>query len=364
MKTIKMTNYSFSQEGYPQLAEICKEYGYHKVVLVGGEKAMKAATPKIRKALEGSTVEITGELVYGKECTDNNIDRLLGRKEVQISDVIFTIGGGKAMDTGKVLAYRAGKQTFTFPTICSNCAAVTAIAVVYHEDGSLSHYEQIPAPAHMFVDTEIIAQAPDKYMWAGVGDGLSKQVEVEFATQGAEDLDHTARTGLMLSKSCQDAFLTYGEKAIDDVKNNINSRAVEEVAMTILVNTGYVSNLTNQPEYYYNSSLAHIFYNVSTAIPREGEHLHGAVVALGVMVLHAYNHNLEELERIATFNKRVGLPITLDDIGLEPSDIEKMVELAPNTNEWKWANPPLSKEKLTQAIFEADAYGKKLYAIG
>ncbi|MDO5714735.1 MAG: iron-containing alcohol dehydrogenase family protein [Tissierellia bacterium] len=359
MKTIKMTNYSYAKDGYPELPQVCKEYRYEKVVLVGGERALKAASPKIRKALESTEVEITGEFVYGKECTNTNINRLLEKEEIKNCDVIFTVGGGKAIDSGKVLAYRAGKQTFTFPTICSNCSAVTAIAVVYHDDGSLSNYELIPAPAHMFIDTSIIAQAPDKYMWAGVGDGLSKQVEVEFATKGL-DLDHTARTGLYLSKSCQEPFLTYGEQAILDCKNNENSRAIEEVTMTILVNTGYVSNLTNQPEYYYNSSLAHVFYNTSTGIPREGEHLHGAVVALGVMVLHAYSGNDEELERIGRFNKKVGLPITLEDVGLQESDLEKMADLAPATNEWKCAEPPFTKEKFIQAMKDADAYGKKL----
>lgn len=39
----------------------------------------------------------------------------------------------------------------------------------------------------------------------GIGDGLSKQPEVAYATKYAE-LDHIARMGLTLSKSC-DAFL-------------------------------------------------------------------------------------------------------------------------------------------------------------
>lgn len=54
------------------------------------------------------------------------------------------------------------------------------------------------------------------------------------------------------------------------------------------VSTGYVSNLTNQPEYYYNSSIAHAFYNGSCSIARDGHHLHGEVVSFGVLVLYAY----------------------------------------------------------------------------
>lgn len=360
MKSVKMSNYSVSESGYPDLAQVCKDYKYKKVVLVGGKRALEAASHKIRKALNNSNVEITGEFVYGVECTMSNIEKLMEKEEVVNADVIFTIGGGKATDTGKILATKLNKNAFSFPTICSNCSAVTAIAVVYNDDKSFSHYELIPAPVHMFVDTEIIAQAPEEYLWAGIGDGLSKQPEVVYATRDVE-LDHIARMGLTLSKSCQEPFLKYGKQAIEDCKNNIATKAIEEVAMDILVSTGYVSNLTNQPEYYYNSSLAHIFYNTSTAIAREHEYLHGELVAFGVMVLHAYAGQGDELETIAKFNQSIGLPITLEDVGLSIDDLETMAEGAVQTMEWKSAvTHPLTKEKYIQAIIDADNYGRQL----
>ena len=359
MKTIKMSNYSVADSGYPELAKVCEDYNYGKAVIVGGEKALKAASDKIKTALKDSNVEILGEFVYGDECTMTNVNKLLDKEEVQNADVIFTVGSGKAMDTGKVLANKANKNTFTFPTICSNCAAVTAIAVVYNDDKSFSHYDDVPAPAHMFVETSIIAEAPDEYMWAGIGDGLSKQPEVEYATKGVE-LDHTAKTGLTLSKGCEESFLKYGEQAIEDCKNNKNTKAIEETAMNILISTGYVSNLTNQPEFYYNSSLAHIFYNATTAIKREKEYLHGEIVSFGVMVLHAYAENQKELEKIANFNKKIGLPITLADVGITENDFEAMAEVAPNTTEWKRAEFPLSKEKFIQAMKDADSYGRSI----
>ena len=359
MKTIEMTNYSVSKDGYPELANVCNEYKYKRAVMIGGEKALNSAKDKIKKALKDTEVKITGEFVYGDECTMANINSLSNKNEVQEADVIFIVGGGKAMDTGKILASETNKGIFAFPTICSNCAAVTAIAVVYNDDKTLSHYALIPAPAHMFIDTSIIAEAPHEYVWAGIGDGLSKQVEVEFATKGLE-LDHTANMGLRLSKSCQEPFLKYGEQAIEDCKNKKASKAIEEIALNILVSTGYVSNLTNQPEYYYNSSLAHIFYNASTAIKREKEYLHGALVAFGVLVLHAYAGNDTELERIAKFNRRIGLPVTLAEVGLEENHFEAMADIAPSTTEWKSSNEVLTKEKFVQAMRDADAYGRKL----
>ena len=51
--------------------------------------------------------------------------------------MLIACGGGKALDTVKTAAIELKKIVFTVPTICSNCSAATAIAVVYNDDGSL-----------------------------------------------------------------------------------------------------------------------------------------------------------------------------------------------------------------------------------
>ena len=55
------------------------------------------------------------------------------------ADMIFAVGGGRACDTGKYLANELDKPLFCFPTVASNCAAVTAISVIYHPDGSFAN---------------------------------------------------------------------------------------------------------------------------------------------------------------------------------------------------------------------------------
>lgn len=362
MRTVKMTNYSVSQRGYEGLGKLVEEYGFKKVVLVGGKRALGSVSQKIRDGIKGSSVEVLGEFVYGHECTLNNINALMEKEEVQKADVIFAVGGGKALDTGKVLAGFLNKPSMSFPTICSNCAGGTAIAVVYNDDGSFLRYELIPAPVHMFVEVETIAEAPEKYFWAGIGDGLSKQPEVLFATKGLEDLDFVANMGVSIAKTCQEPFLKYGEEGLKDVRENKASKAVEEVATDILVNTGYVSNLTNGDKYYYNSSLAHVFYNVSTSVKREGEYLHGVLVSYGVLVLHAYDHNYEEFEKLARFNKKLGLPVTLEEIGLTRDDVREMAKKVYDTTEWQKSEKALSEEKFVEAAFYADDFGKKLLA--
>ena len=52
------------------------------------------------------------------------------------ADMVFAVGGGKAIDTCKCLCIEREKPVFTFPTIASNCAACTSVSIMYHEDGT------------------------------------------------------------------------------------------------------------------------------------------------------------------------------------------------------------------------------------
>lgn len=356
MHTIEMSDYTFGQDCYKAIEPTCKSYGASKVVLIGGKRALAASAPKIKAALDNSSIQILDEIVYGHEATMENVEALVSNPNVKEADILFGIGGGKAIDTVKTAALTLNKQVFSFPTICSNCSSATAIAVLYKEDGSMLKYAFPHCPVHIFIDPQVIVEAPSEYFWAGIGDALSKQCEVEYATQKA-DLDHTATLGLALAKACEKPLLEYGKQAMEDCKNHVVSKAVEEIILDILVSTGYVSNLTNQPTYYYNSSIAHAFYNGSTSIQREA-HLHGEVVSFGVMVLFAYIKEWEKLDQIAKFNKSIGLPVTLKDIGLNESHISQIIEAAKLTNEWKSAIVPFEDEKFKQAILDADGVGE------
>lgn len=333
------------------------------VVFIGGEKALESSEKTVKQVLDKAGIRLTGTVIYGKDSTQTAIDKLISTPIVQEADVIFGFGGGRALDTAKMVAKELDKEIITFPTVCSNCSAGTAIAVIYNDDHSLLKYGYPNTPLHIFINTEVIAQAPSKYFWAGIGDGISKGPEVERAVKEAQYrgvcLSHTANLGLAIAKSSKDAFYHYGSQGLQDVKQQRCSKAVEEIALDIIVSTGYASNLTNQPDFFYNTCHAHAFYNATTAISRGGEHLHGAVVAFGVMVLHAYFDEWEDLERVACFNQSLGLPICLADIGLSQEHIPKLVEVAMTTNEYQ--HTPFDAETYAQAIAKADSFGQSLH---
>lgn len=214
---------------------------------------------------------------------------------------------------------------------------------------------------HTFIDTQIIAQAPEDLFWAGIGDALSKECEVLLATRKAELL-HTPLLGAQLSRACTNPLVEFGAQALKDCQENAPTFALQEVALDIIVSTGLVSNLTSEKDgYYYNSSLAHAVYYGATMVPRcAHKHLHGEIVSFGVLCLLTYDGQLKERERLARFNKSVGLPVCLKDLDLTPQDLPVMAQKAATVTEWGCVPYLMDKQRFIDAILECDQFGQNL----
>ena len=249
--------YSIGDDCYKEIPYVTRRYGKTAVV-IGGKTAMEKAKPELLAALKGSDLEITDFIWYGGDSNYENIEMLKAMPEVQNADMVFGVGGGRAVDTVKTLCDRIDKPFFTFPTLASNCASCTAISVIYNADGTFKEYAYLKAPAlHTFINTKIIAESPEKLFWAGIGDALSKEYEVVFACRD-KDMTHTPLLGRVLAEACTEPLVSYGKKALEDCRNNVSSKNIEQIALDIIITTGLVSNFTvhqNNPDpkddYYF-----------------------------------------------------------------------------------------------------------------
>ncbi len=114
--TMMLPRYSIGTEIYSHIPEFCCPYG-KTVIAIGGHKAMAAAKPGIDAAIQGSGLEILDYIWYGGEASYENVAALEAHPLVQQADMIFAIGGGKALDTCKCLSVTTGTPVFPFPTI-------------------------------------------------------------------------------------------------------------------------------------------------------------------------------------------------------------------------------------------------------
>lgn len=365
--TIYLPNYTVGQDAYHKIAEITAPYG-EQAVVIGGTTALRKAKPAIVQGIKDSRITLLDFLWYGDNATMDNVRQLSEHPAVQQAQMLFAVGGGRACDTVKSLGALTHKPVFTFPTLASNCAACTSLSVIYNNDGSLYGYDyQQQPPLHIFINTQIIAQSPAELFWAGIGDGLSKEYEVELCTRGRQ-LSHLPQLGLGIAKTCTAPLLEKGQKALADCRQNKVSSELEEVTLAIVMLTGIVSNCTvhmnkqiaPEDQYYYNSSLAHCIYYGSSKIPACEKYLHGEIVAFGVLCLLKYDQNQTEFERILQFNQSLGLPTTLAAVGLTPADLTVIADVAQASIEWQVIPEQPSREHFIKAILETDRIGQTL----
>ena len=346
-----LPSYSIGDNVYSEIYAICKSYG-KKAIVIGGETAIEKSKNLLLDGLKNSNIEILDFLWFGSDATYENVERLKNNKKVNEADMIFAVGGGRSIDTNKVLSDKLNKPLFTFPTIASNCAPITKISVMYNENHTFKdYYFPKRSPLHCFINTKIISEAPTNFIWAGIGDALSKEFECTFSSKG-DVLTHSNLLGVSIAKNCCEPLLKYGQKAFNDAKENRVSKELEEVILNIIITTGLVSVLVD-PD--YNSCLAHsIYYGYTTIHEIEKNHLHGEVVSYGVLVMLTCIKDYKNRDKIYKFNKSIDLPTCLKDIEVKDCDIPKILDKAIKTEDIKHVPYELTKDMIYNAILDLE----------
>ena len=353
--SILIPDYSVGPDVYEKVPEYCSRYGKTAVV-IGGKKAMAAAKNKLDAAVAFSDLTILSYVWFGTECTFEAAERLQEIPDVRRADMIFAVGGGKAVDTAKLVSIRLQKPYFTFPTIASNCAAASSLSIVYHEDGSFCDFVHfLESAKHIFIDTDIIARAPKEFLWAGIGDTYAKYYEVSISARG-EKLEHYKAMGVQLSKMCMQTLIDHGAQALKDNEAGICSYDLEQAALCIIITTGWVSMLVARDHTMdYNGGVAHAFFYGLCSLPGFDEnHLHGVVVGFGVLVLLMIDGKEEECERLKAFNRTVGLPVCLSDIDVTIDQVASCTKIMVNDEDLTHYPYKVTESMILEAVKKLD----------
>ena len=187
-----------------------------KAAVICGKQAWEASKDYVLPSLEQAEIIVTGAVVYGKDATWENVKRLEREPAVQEADVILAVGGGKCIDTVKVVGDRLSKPVYTIPSIASNCAPITQISILYHEDGSFREILKLKnVPVHCFINPKLTLAAPVRYLWAGIGDAMAKHVESAWSAKAGESLDYGSALGITAGSMCFYPMLEKAEKAME-----------------------------------------------------------------------------------------------------------------------------------------------------
>ena len=295
-----------------------------------GKKALAIVDPSVDKIVapylkSGDGVTYIPDAFCG-ECCDPEIERLSAVAKKQNCDVIVGLGGGKALDTAKAVAFTLGHPVAIVPTLASTDAPCSALSVIYTPTGEFARYLLYPNnPEVVVVDTTIISRAPVRFLVSGMGDALSTWFEAEDChIKHAGNM--TGRLGSMtafaLAKLCYDTLLEYGTAAKLACEAGVVSPALEHIveANTLLSGLGFESG---------GLSGAHAIHNGLTIRPETHHFWHGEKVAIGTLALLMLTDRPPSvIKEVYDFCEAVNLPITLEQIGLKNITDEQLLAVA------------------------------------
>ena len=129
-------------------------------------------------------------------------------------------------------------------------------------------------------------------------------------------------TGYAIAKLCYETLLNYGELAIKSIKGNVISPASEHIveANTLVSGIGFER---------CDIAVAHSIHNGFIALPQTHNYYHGEKVAFGTLVsLFLTDKNKTAIDEVYGFCKKVGLPTTLEQLGLKNINGQYIIKVA------------------------------------
>lgn len=331
----------------------------NKAFFIGGPTALSILKECAYNNLEEKGIEYRFECFSG-ECTRASAVELSKKARDFGSEIIVGTGGGRAIDTAKAVSHELACNLVIAPTVASNDAPCSALSVQYDENHMLDQFLILRRnPDVVLVDSRIIVQAPTRFFVAGMGDALATWFEANTCTKSmAKNLPGGVSTAaaLSLARLCYDTLMESGVSAKLAVDNNALTPAVERVieANILLSGLGFESS---------GLAAAHGIHEGIHALEGTEDKLHGEMVAFGTLSqLVLENYNSEEIDQVLAFCNDVGLPVTLDQLGVKdtsPEGVIKAAEVAcmeglTTHNSYLEISP----ERILGAILGANALGR------
>jgi len=297
---------------------------------------------------------------FGGECTLTEISLIRRAAEALPARIIIGAGGGKALDAARATAAELSLPFVSCPTLASTDAPCSAVSIIYTEAGVVAEVRILPNnPVLVLVDTQVVVQAPPRFLISGMGDALATWFEARAcAAANAKNLrgGRSTRSALALAELCYRTLLKDGAAAIEAARARRISPAFERIveANTLLSGLGFESS---------GLAAAHSIHNGLTMAPQTRAFYHGEKVAFGTLVQLVMEESpLPEIEEVIGFCIQVGLPVTLAQIGLQdlPREIlEKIAVRATQPGESIHNEPfEVSSAQVAAAILRADELGR------
>jgi glycerol dehydrogenase-like iron-containing ADH family enzyme len=310
------------------IGEIIARFG-QRPLLVGGDRTLAIVQPQLEPILVQYSLQLV-QASYGADCSESSLTYLHQAVANHQATLIIGVGGGKALDTAKLLAHQCQLPVVTIPTSAATCAAWTALSNVYSEQGAfLYDVGLLKCPDVLILDYDLIQFAPQRTLVAGIGDALAKWYEASVSSGHSEQTLIVA--AVQQARVLRDLLF---QKAVLALQSP-GSEVWQQVVDASVLMAGVIGGLGGAQ---CRTVAAHAVHNGLTHLLQSHHALHGEKVAYGILV----QLRLEEMiqgsllaatarQQLLNFYREVGLPQSLADLGLLEitiADLQRSAEIA------------------------------------
>lgn len=277
----------------------------------------------------------TAQASYGADCCEASLKSLRKAAKEHKADVIIGVGGGKALDTAKLVAHQLQLPVVTIPTSAATCAAWSALSNVYSEAGAFLYDVALSrCPDLLILDYDLIQTAPQHTLVAGIGDAIAKWYEASVSSGHSQQTLTIA--AVQQARVLRDILLQKSATAL----NEPGSEIWREVVDATVLMAGVIGGLGGAQ---CRTVAAHAVHNGLTHIAGHSS-IHGEKVAYGILV----QLRLEEMvqgnqlaasarQQLLKFYAEIGLPQKLSDLGLGNITLAELqtaaeIALVPNSD--------------------------------
>ena len=295
--------------------EVAKRLGLRgKALVIAGSKSYDIAGKSLCDLLEKSGLQV--DVLQIKAITIKDMITIEKQIESAKPQVLFGVGGGTIIDAAKI---SSGSQNIPFisvPTTVSHDGIASPLASIKGSDKPYSILVQ--APLAIIADTDVISQAPWRFVVSGCGDVISKITVVRDWKLAHLELneyygEYAASLALMSSK------------LVIENAELIVSRKDEglRILLEALISCGVAMSIAGSSRPCSGSE--HLF---SHALDMVNSHhaMHGEQCGVGsILTAYLYKANWE---RIRNTLKQIGAPTTASELGVKDVDVVKALQLA------------------------------------
>src|SRR5512137_1507140 len=284
-----------------QLPAVCEDLKLGRsALLVSGRGTMKLAGNQVKKILSDNR---SVKAFLSEEITPEVIRK--GEKAAKGADFLVGVGGGRVIDTAKIVSYNIDRPFISVPTAASHDGIASARASVSLRTRH-SSLEAHP-PVAIVADTGIIASAPHRLLAAGCADIISNYTAILDW-----ELAHRVK-----GEPMSEYALTLSKMTAEILVNNAHliKPHQEESAWLVtraLVSSGVAMSIagSSRPASGGEHKFSHALDRLAP-----GKALHGESCGIGT-IISMYLHG-GDWRGIRSSLKTIGAPVTPAEIGID-----------------------------------------------